>query len=230
MKISFIIQILFLIILYHVMFNAAAHGQTNDLSKGPVGELNNKLSQSTLDSYVSPKSLMASVFGEVNNNNSTTGDTKENSTQYEKNLIGDSSTILLSNQILPPKDYVHIYDSLPYKITSGHLTAKLSCDTKSKPTLKIYTGKIPVLRQSSLHVLKEMSKPGYMCLYYLDIPPKDGAEQALNRNSTNIVTDVVLYNPTNVKQILLNTSSIVIGLSTISPEENNQTQNTTTQQ
>src|SRR5215467_8307952 len=95
LKISFSIQIVFLITLYHVMFNAAAHGQTNDLSKGPVGELNNKLSQSTLDSYVSPKSLMASVFGENNNNTSTTGGTKDNSTQYEKNLIGDSSTILL---------------------------------------------------------------------------------------------------------------------------------------
>jgi len=52
----------------------------------------------------------------------------------------------------------------------------------------------------------------------------------LNSNSTKVVTDIVLYNPTNIKQILLNTSSIVIGLSTISPEEDNQTRNTTTQQ
>jgi hypothetical protein len=229
-KISFSIQIVFLIILSHIMFSAAVQGQTNDLSKGPVGELNNKLSQSTLDSYVSPKSLMASVFGEVKNNNRTAGGTEQNSTKNEKNLIGDSNTILLSNQVLLPKDYIHIYDSMPYKITRGHITAKLPCDTESKPNLKIYTGKIPVLRPSSLQVLKEMSKPGYMCLYYLDIPPNSGAGQALNNNSTKVVTDIVLYNPTNIKQILLNTSSIVIGLSTISPEEDNQTQNTTTQQ
>ena len=216
--------------LSHAAFSNIAQGQMNDLSKAPAGEMSNKLSQSTLDSYVSPKSLMASVFGEVKNNNSSAGGMKQNSTHYEKNLIGDSSTILLSNQILPPKDYIHIYDSMPYKITKGHLTAKLPCDRESKPTLKIYTGMIPILKPSSLQVLKEMSKPGYMCLYYLDIPPNNDAVPGLNMNSTNAVTDIVLYNPTNIKQVLLNTSSIVMGLSTISPAGDNQTRNTTTEQ
>ena len=108
------------------------------ISSGPAGgEGRDESNESTLDSLVSPKSLMASVFGEVKNNNNTTKKTNPNSTQYAKNLVGDSATILLSNQILPPKkDYIHIYDSLPYKITNGHLTAKLPCDTDSKPVLK----------------------------------------------------------------------------------------------
>ena len=228
LKIFLIIHIIFLAILPPDLFYNAAHGQITGLSSGPAGEMNSKLSQSTLDSYVSPKSLMASVFGEVKNNNNNTRATSPNGTQFESNLVGESATILLSNQIIPPKDYIHIYDSLPYKITNGHLTAKLPCDMQSKPMIKIYIGKIPVLQPSTLQVVKELSKPGYMCLYYLDIPPKNANELDPEKNSTNTVSDIVLYNPTNDKQELLNTSSIVIGISRIDPVEDNSLQNKTT--
>ncbi len=228
LKMSFIFQVLFLSIVPHMLFYNNVQAQITGISNGPAGETSGKSSQSTLDSLVSPKSLMASVFGEVKNNNNTTKNTNPNSTQYAKNLVGDSATILLSNQILPPKDYIHIYDSLPYKITNGHLTAKLPCDTDSKPVLRIFTGKIPVLKPATLQVIKELSKPGYMCLYYLDIPPKNENELTQDKNSTDIITDIVLYNPTSVRQVLLNTSSIVIGLNEINPTGGEPSRNTTT--
>jgi hypothetical protein len=230
LKMSFVFLVLFLSIIPHLLFYNNAQAQITGISSGPAGETSSKSSQSTLDSLVSPKSLMASVFGEVKNNNNTntTKNTNLNGTQYANNLVGDSATILLSNQILPPKDYIHIYDSLPYKITNGHLTAKLPCDTDSKPVLRIFTGKIPVLKPSTLQVIKELSKPGYMCLYYLDIPPKNENELPQDKNSTDIVTDIVLYNPTSVKQVLLNTSSIVIGINEINPTGGQPYRNTTT--
>lgn len=218
LRLYFISQALFVMVISQMLFLNPAQGQISGISNETSGETINKLNQSNLNSYVSPKSLLASVFGEAQNNNTTTKHIiNPNNLHSTKNLVGESATIILSNQIVPPKDYIHIYDSLPYKINSGHLTAKLPCDRSSKPALRIFTGMIPFLKPSTLQVIKELSNPGYMCLYYLDIPPKIDNEHVAEQNSTNIVSDIVLYNPTSVRQVLLNTSSIVIGISEISP-------------
>jgi hypothetical protein len=225
LKIFFVFLVVSLMILPHILFGGNAQAQLTGIPNSSSGETNNRLSQSTLDSFVSPKSLMASVFGEIKNN--TARNTNSNNLQDAKNLVGESATIILSNQVVPPKDYIHIYDSLPYKIANGHLTAKLSCDMDSKPALRIFIGKIPVLKPSPMQVVKELSKPGYMCLYYLDIPPRLDYDTTQAKNSTNTITDIVLYNPTSVKQVLLNTSSIVIGINQIGLVDSFLPRNTT---
>jgi len=227
LKMSFILQVVFLLTIPHMLVYNTAQAQITSVANEPAGESSSKSSQPTLDSLASPKSLMASVFGQVKNNNNTTKSTNTTSTQYAKNLLGDSATVLLSNQILPPKDYIHIYDSLPYKITNGHVTAKLPCDTESKPALEIFTGKIPLLKPSALRMIKELSKPGYMCLYYIDIPKKNESNFTQDKNSADVITDIVLYNPTSVKQVLPNTSSIVIGINEINPTWAEPPRNTT---
>ena len=90
LKMSFIFQALFLSIIPHMLFYNNVQAQITGISNRPAGETSSKFSQSTLDSLVSPKSLIASVFGEVKNNNNTTKNTNPNSTQYAKNLVGDS--------------------------------------------------------------------------------------------------------------------------------------------
>jgi hypothetical protein len=36
----------------------------------------------------------------------------------ETHIVRDSETILLFGQIIPPKDYIHVYDASPYKIVN----------------------------------------------------------------------------------------------------------------
>ena len=46
--------------------------------------------------------------------------------QEEKNVVRDSQIILLEGMTLPPKDYIHLYDTTPYLIKLGHIAAKTS--------------------------------------------------------------------------------------------------------
>jgi hypothetical protein len=66
-----------------------------------------------------------------------------------------------------------------------------------------------------------------MCLYYIDIPKKNESNVTLDKNSADVITDIVLYNPTSVKQVLPNTSSIVIGINEINPTWAEPPRNTT---
>ena len=45
----------------------------------------------------------------------------QQATATQKNVVRDSATILLEGKIIPTKDYIHLYDSTPYLITSGHI-------------------------------------------------------------------------------------------------------------
>ena len=67
-------------------------------------------------------------------------------------------------------------------------------------------GQAPNLKPAALALIKELSKPGSMCLYHYDIP-QGGA----------ITTDLALQNPTNNPIKLPDTSSVVIGVNEITP-------------
>lgn len=164
-----------------------------------------------MGSFMSPKSLMASAIDQIRNS------TAKNNTNVRPNsgimFVMDSDTVLLSHQILAPKDFLHIYDSTPYKIMNGHLTAKLPCDVNSESPVEILVGKLTNLMPAKLGVVKELSKPGYMCLYYANLSPSGLLANA--NNST--ITDIALFNPTGYRIILLNTSTIVVGVNGIMP-------------
>jgi hypothetical protein len=130
----------------------------------------------------------------------------QQATATQKNVVRDSATILLEGKIIPTKDYIHLYDSTPYLITSGHIAAKLPCDVNSVSPLKILTGQAPNLKPAILELVKPLSTPGKQCIYHVDIPSKG-----------QIVTDVAIQNPTANEIKFLPTSSIVIGVNEISP-------------
>jgi hypothetical protein len=130
----------------------------------------------------------------------------QQATATQKNVVRDSATILLEGKIIPTKDYIHLYDSTPYLITSGHIAAKLPCDANSVSPLKILIGQAPNLNPATLELVKPLSTPGKQCIYHVDIPSKG-----------QIVTDIAIQNPTANEIKFPPTSTIVIGVNEISP-------------
>jgi hypothetical protein len=168
-----------------------------------------------VSSMMNPANLMTSAINQIRDSaaNITNTDMKNN------NSLGDSATILLSHQIIPAKDFILIYSSAPKKITNGHLAAKLPCDTSSSSKVVIFAGKIPNLKPVPVEVIKGMSKPGYMCMYDADILQRKlqiesrGNNNNNNNNTTiDTITDIALVNPTNEREVLLNTSTILVSI------------------
>jgi hypothetical protein len=129
--------------------------------------------------------------------------------QEEKNVVRDSQTILLEGMTLPSKDYIHLYDTTPYLIVMGHIAAKLPCDSNNKTSLNVLIGQAPALKPADLELVKELSKPGTMCIYHVDI---ESGPQGVNP-----ITDIALQNPTDNEVKFGPTATVVIGVDEISP-------------
>jgi hypothetical protein len=121
-------------------------------------------------------------------------------------VVRDSSTILLDGKTIPANYFIHLYDSTPYKIMNGHIASKLLCDASSIATLKILVGQAPNVKPASMELVKELSKPGSMCIYHVDIP-----------QGNNVTTDIAIQNPTGSPIKLPDTSTVVIGVNEITP-------------
>jgi hypothetical protein len=129
--------------------------------------------------------------------------------QEEKTVVRDSQTILLEGKTLPTKDYVHLYDTTPYLIKLGHIAAKLPCDSNNKTSLNVLIGQAPKFKPANLELVKELSTPGKMCIYHVDV------ESTKQVNGT--ITDIALQNPTGKEVKFGPTATVVIGVDEISP-------------
>jgi hypothetical protein len=129
--------------------------------------------------------------------------------QEEQTVTRDSQLVLLEGKTLPPKDYIHLYDTTPYLIKLGHVAAKLPCDNNNKTSLNVLIGQAPKLKPAELELVKELSMPGKMCIYHVDIKSGPSGE--------NPITDIALQNPTDKEVKFGPTATIVIGVDEISP-------------
>lgn len=100
-------------------------------------------------------------------------------------VVRDSSTILLDGKTIPANDFIHLYDSTPYKIMNGHIASKLPCDASSVAPLKILVGQAPNVKHASMELVKELSKPGSMCIYHVDIPQGNNVTTDIAANKTS---------------------------------------------
>jgi hypothetical protein len=123
-------------------------------------------------------------------------------------VVRDSQTVLLEGLTIPANDYIHLYDTTPYMIKVGHVAAKLPCDSNSKTSLNLLIGQAPNLKPADLELVKELSKPGTMCIYHADI-------ESNLQSSNGIITDIALQNPTNIFVKFGPTASVVIGVDEI---------------
>lgn len=125
-------------------------------------------------------------------------------------VVRDSQAILLEGKTLPAKDFIHLYDATPYMIMVGHIAAKLPCDSKSESPYKILIGQAPKLAPADFELIKELSKPGEMCMYHVDIKSEPG-------KANGTITDIALQNPTDKEVKFSPTATVVIGVDEIAP-------------
>jgi hypothetical protein len=148
-------------------------------------------------------SSMSMSMSNANQTSSMAGMNTNNKTT----VIRDSETILLEGKTLPANDYIHLYDTTPYHIVSGHVAIKVPCDPQANSKVQVLVGSAPNLKPSDFEYIKELSHPGNLCLYHVD----------LMSNSTNMITDIALFNPGNQTITFPPTSTVVIGVNEIAP-------------
>jgi hypothetical protein len=122
--------------------------------------------------------------------------------------VRDSTAILLAGETIPGRSFIHLYDSTPDAIATGHIAAKIPCDENSNATLTILTGSAPNLQPTELELLPELSTPGELCLYHADLASQQGG---------NVTTDIAIQNLGEEDIELPATSTVVIGVNKIMP-------------
>jgi hypothetical protein len=122
--------------------------------------------------------------------------------------IRDSTAMLLAGETIPSGSFIHLYDSTPDAIATGHIAAKIPCNENSNATLSILTGSAPNLQPTELELVPELSTPGELCLYHADLASEQGG---------NMTTDIAIQNPGEEDVELPATSTVVIGVNKILP-------------
>ena len=216
--------------------NTSAHNSTN-LNKGtgsPRNQTNNP--ESLIGSFLDPKVLLASAIDQIRNSTANSVSSNESKT-YSTMFMRNYDMVLLARQIIPPKDFIPLFDDPPNNAIDGQVSAKLPCNSNSTSPLKIFiaeisVGQTPVLKPVQLQLVSGLSKPGYMCVYHVHLPDitstnTTGASYGAKGNNTNTaisgaknnltIADIALLNPTDHVIMLPDTSSIAIGFNEITP-------------
>jgi hypothetical protein len=217
--------------------NTSAHNSTN-LNKGtgsPRNQTNNP--ESLIGSFLDPKVLLASAIDQIRNSTANSVSSNQSKTNSTAMFVRNYEMLLLARQIIPPKDFIPLFDDPSYNVIEGQVTTKLPCNSNSTSPLKIFIAKIsvgqtPVLNLVQLQLVSGLSKPGYMCVYHVNLPyitstNTTGASYGVNGNNTNMaisgaknnltIVDIALINPTDHVIMLPDTSSISIGFNEIMP-------------
>lgn len=165
-------------------------------------------------------------FGTYGNNNTTTqvlashsagdnmtgmaGMTNMTETEHAYNksahVVRDSVAELLEGRTIPAGQFIHLYDSTPYMITNGHVAVNVPCEDNSTASIQVLMGQAPNFTAAELENLPELSTPGEMCLYHVDIAPHE-----------EVITDVAIANPGDSDLDFPPGSTAVIGINEIMP-------------
>jgi hypothetical protein len=121
----------------------------------------------------------------------------------------DTITMLLEGKSITEKGFLHLYDSTPYLIMNGHIALHVPCDSNSKPIVDTLIGSAPDVKPVEQELIKELSQPGNMCLYHVDV----GSDIA----KKIIQTDIAIQNPSNQTITFPPSSGITIGVNEIMP-------------
>src|SRR5690606_22620264 len=117
-------------------------------------------------------------------NSSISQKTSDTPIKRDTVITEDSETILLDGYELPESSFIHLYDSAPYIITSGHIAAKLPCEEDNKTGSVILMGIAPVLKPIAMELVTPLSTTGDICLYHGDIVS----------TPDNPITDIAIQN------------------------------------
>jgi hypothetical protein len=123
--------------------------------------------------------------------------------QVQTSQPHDSETVLMDGKTIPGRGFIHLYDSTPSNIASGHVAAHLPCDGSGEATVKVVGGIAPDVAPLNMTLVDQMSTLGNICMYHVDIPQQNGMS----------ITDIALLNPAEQSIILPDATSIVIHVS-----------------
>src|SRR5215831_8091429 len=187
-----------------------------------------------LESFMSPKALLASTIDQIRNSTQR-NDNSNNETSVTRNqtiFVQNPGVLLLSHQIIPSKDFIPVYDAMPYEISNAQVSVKLPCDSNSKPSLQLLAGQFSELEPAKLRLIPTLSQPGYMCMYYANfgsmnnntlVSNADNIHKVDGTRKSGVVTYIELFNPTEHRIILPSTASISVSVNQIKPlEKRNQ--------
>jgi hypothetical protein len=130
-------------------------------------------------------------------------------TTNQTTVTRDTVTLLLEGKSIPSKGFLHLYDSTPYMIKNGHIALHVPCDSNSKPVVDVLIGSAPDVKPIEPEVVKELSQPGNMCIYHVDV----GSDMA----KKVIQTDIAIQNPSTQTITFPASSGITIGVNEIMP-------------
>jgi hypothetical protein len=65
--------------------------------------------------------------------NAITGTTEHAEGEAGGTVVRDSTAMLLAGQTIPAGSFIHLYDSTPDAIATGHVATKIPCANKSVP-------------------------------------------------------------------------------------------------
>lgn len=121
-------------------------------------------------------------------------------------VVRDSVAELLEGTSIPGGQFIHLYDSTPYMIMNGHVAVNVPCEDNSTASVQVLLGQAPNFTAAELENLPELSTPGEMCLYHVDIAPHE-----------EVITDVAIANPSGEDLEFPPGSTAVIGINEIMP-------------
>jgi hypothetical protein len=130
----------------------------------------------------------------------------ENMTGMPTNVVRDSVAELLEGTSIPGGGFIHLYDTTPYMIMNGHVAVNVPCEDNSTASVQVLLGQAPNFTAAELENLPELSTPGEMCLYHVDIAPQE-----------EVITDVAIANPGDEALEFPPGSTAVIGVNEIMP-------------
>src|SRR5690349_9858403 len=128
-----------------------------------AGTVASHTAESLIGSIMSPKTLLSTAMSEIGNSTVKSSSSKPDQIRLVSPHI---ATILLSNEVIPPKDYLYVYNSLVNKNITGQLLARLPCHSDMKSELLILVGNLSKLKpvNNDAKPIAKMSKPGFDCL------------------------------------------------------------------
>ena len=145
---------------------------------------------------------------------------EEEPTNATSTVVRDSLFTYMDGRVLPPSDFIHLYDTTPYKIMDGHVAAKLSCNERSQTPFQILIGQAPNMTAAELDLVAELSRPGQICMYHADL--HSAHEDHQGSAEGRAITDIAIMNPTSTEMQFPVTSTVVIGLNEIMRLEEGQ--------
>lgn len=181
----------------------------NNISNN-TSELSAIINSTSLNQNQTNTSNINSSSSIANNSNRSINDS-ENMTK-NTNLQNMQSMIITPYPMtISSGDYVPLYSSMPLKIESGNILAKLPCNSTSPLVQIVGTSADNNIFPIKLSQMANFSETGSMCMYQSIIP-----DDLSNLLYSHTLTNIYLYNPLDFPIDVPTTTSIFIGIHKLS--------------